>query len=105
MNKLELLNHLQNQVYCRLMPSPSHGVGVFAIRDIKKGEDPFTGCWNGDYHDFSDDELRNLPDGVQDMVRAYCVFHDGTWSVPKIGFNRLDISFFINHSVSPNVAT
>lgn len=105
MNKLELLNHLQTQVYCRLMPSPSHGVGVFAVRDIAKGTDPFPGCWNGRYHNISNDQLCELSEGVQDMVRAYCVFRDGSWCVPQIGFNRLDISFFINHSPAPNVAT
>lgn len=36
--KQKLLQNL-NQVYCRLMPSKIHGVGVFAIKDIVKGEE------------------------------------------------------------------
>lgn len=87
------------------MPSPSHGVGVFAVSDIPVNTDPFPGCWNGRYHSIPDEDIRELKEGVQEMVRAYCVFRDGAWCVPQIGFNRLDISFFINHSDSPNVAT
>lgn len=105
MNKLELLNHLHNEVYCRLMPSPSHGVGVFAICDIPSGASPFQGCWNGDYHMVPEDQVKELKPGVQDMIRAYCVLQDGAWCVPEIGLNRLDMSFFINHSSTPNVAT
>ena len=31
-----MLNHLRQNIYCRLKPSPVHGIGVFAIRDIPK---------------------------------------------------------------------
>lgn len=105
MNKIELLNHLHNEVYCRLMPSPSHGVGVFAISDIPAGTDPFLGCWNGDYVPITEEQLSELKEGVQNMVRAYCVLQEGVWYVPEIGLNRVDLSFFINHSSQPNVAT
>lgn len=30
-----------SKVYCRLAPSPIHGVGIFAIRPIPKGTNPF----------------------------------------------------------------
>lgn len=30
-------NYLNNTVWCTLAPSPIHGVGVFAIRDIPRG--------------------------------------------------------------------
>ena len=29
------------RVYCKLAPSPIHGVGIFAIKDIPKGTNPF----------------------------------------------------------------
>lgn len=35
-----ILNRLDN-VYCRLAPSKIHGVGIFAIKDIPKGINPF----------------------------------------------------------------
>lgn len=38
MNTKEQIDYLNYTVKCRLAPSKIHGVGVFAIRDIKKGE-------------------------------------------------------------------
>ena len=38
MNPLELDQLLNSTVWCTIAPSPVHGVGVFAIRDIPKGQ-------------------------------------------------------------------
>jgi SET domain-containing protein len=104
-SKLELLRHLNQEVYCRLRPSGSHGVGVFAIKDIPAGINPFPGAFEGTYIEVTEEELRSAPHGVQEMIRAYCVCEDGLWLVPNEGLNRIDVSFFINHSKNPNVAT
>ena len=42
MNHNEQLYHLNCEVKCRLGQSKIHGVGVFALEDIKKGENLFT---------------------------------------------------------------
>lgn len=105
MNRTELLKHLATEVYCRIRPSGERGVGVFAVRDIGEGVDPFPGAWHGEYVEVSPEDLKTLPAGVQKMVRDYCIFQEPVWLVPEVGFNRLDISFFINHSNTPNVAT
>ena len=39
--KQTILEHLKNNIYCRLKPSKIHGVGVFAIRNIPKNTNPF----------------------------------------------------------------
>lgn len=36
-----------NKVYCKLQPSPLHGVGIFAIRTIPKGVNPFKDSFMG----------------------------------------------------------
>lgn len=41
MKKEDQLNTLNGNVKCKLAPSKIHGVGVFAIRDINKGEKLF----------------------------------------------------------------
>ena len=41
MNKQKLINHLQNDIYCRIGVSKIDGVGWIAIRDIPKGINPF----------------------------------------------------------------
>lgn len=104
MNKQQLLEHLSNEVYCRLKPG-SHGVGVFAVRNIPANTNPFPGAFAGDYIELSKDDLTEVPLGVQSMIKAYCVFEDNNWIVPNIGLNRLDISFFLNHSKNPNLKT
>ncbi len=105
MNKHQLLEHLSSEVYCRLRPSGSHGVGVFAVRDIPAGTDPFPGAFDGEYVELSDEDLKEIPDGVVAMIKAYCVFEDGVWLVPETGLNKIDVSFFLNHSKNPNVRT
>ena|SRR3990167_1214118 len=35
---LETIQFLNESVWCTIAPSPIHGVGVFALRDIKKGQ-------------------------------------------------------------------
>ncbi len=104
MNKSELLEHLSQQVYCRLKPG-THGVGVFAIKDIPAGVDPFPGSYDGEYIEISDNELKEIPQGVVEMIKAYCVFEDGVWLVPETGLNSVDPSFFLNHSKDFNVKT
>jgi len=39
--KEKLILKRLEQVYCRLAPSPIHGIGIFAIKDIPKGTNPF----------------------------------------------------------------
>ena len=41
MSKNKLLKHLQNDIYCRLDVSKIAGIGVFAIKTIPKGVNPF----------------------------------------------------------------
>jgi hypothetical protein len=42
-----VIDHLLNNVKTEIRPSFIHGIGVFAIRDIKKGEQLFK-QWNND---------------------------------------------------------
>ena len=39
--KKKLLNHLNNDIYCRIGVSKIHGVGVIAIKDIPPNTNPF----------------------------------------------------------------
>lgn len=76
------IEYLQNCVMSRLQPSPIHGVGVFAIRDIKKGEEVF-GLWKGrtGRYELTDEEYNTLSIelkeyifdmfGVQKHIRLY----------------------------------
>ncbi len=105
MNRNELFNHLKNDVYCRLKKS-TYGVGIFAIKKIPAGTDPFRGI-NNDYHSilFSKEEIQTLDPAVQKMIFDFCSIEGENVYVPSIGLNAMDISFFLNHSDNPNIVT
>jgi hypothetical protein len=102
-NRRELLRNLFEQTYCRLRPSPIHGVGVFAIRDISAGVDPFEGCFRGQSTRLTEAELEGLHPEVRAMVDDYFVARwGGIWACAR-GLNAVDIQYYLNHSETPNM--
>jgi SET domain-containing protein len=104
MNRKQLLENLKNETYCMLKPSPIHGVGVFAIRDIPKGVNPFKGYLESKCHIYDDSELKQtlLPE-VYDMVSRHFVLQKGKRYIPSCGLNGIDISYYVNFSKTPNL--
>ncbi len=105
MNKSELIQHLQNNTYVRLKPSGIHGVGVFAIREIPKGCDSFFSTVQDEWIYLSYTEVGQLPIAIQNLIETYCLFDDNGYFVPSHGFEKMDLSLFLNHSDRPNVAS
>ena len=103
MNKELILRQMRYHVYCRLAPSKIHGVGVFAVRDIPKGENPFIGCFSANYVGITEEELCRMNKGVQKIVRDFQVAEKGKWYIPSCGIQKLDMSFYLNHSEKANV--
>ena len=65
-----LLRNLENDTYVRLRPSLLQGVGVFAVKDIPKGVNPFKMA-NGYRHntiEFTKSELRYVDPAVKKMI-------------------------------------
>jgi len=97
------------QTYCRLGVSSIAGIGVIAIQDIPAGTNPFV------YPDdkkaleykvvyITEDELADLPDTVQKLVKDFIIKNgDDMYAIPENGMNALDITFYMNHSKTPNV--
>lgn len=105
MNKQQLLKNLKENTYCRLGVSKIHGVGVFAILDIPKGTNPFIGSFNGDGIVFTKKELEELPKQVKKMIDDFFIPERDTIELPASGLNGIDISFYSNHSSTPNMKT
>ena len=86
-------------LYTRLQPSPIDGVGVFAIRNIKKGTQIFSG---------DSDEIRwiraeDLPkeDYLREFYKKFAIVKNGNDGRPKRygcppNFHRLTMSWYLN---------
>jgi SET domain-containing protein len=105
-SKKELLLKQLSQTCCRLQPSPLDGVGVFAIKDIPKGSNPFEGVRNHRWHKFHTDELKQLDPAVMKMIDDFVVIEkDNTVYIPDCSMHGMDLSFYLNNSESPNLMT
>jgi SET domain-containing protein len=101
--KQKLLQHLNDEVFCRLGASPMHGVGVFAIRRIPKGINPLNSRIRYKEVLFSREELKQLPSSVKKLLDIFCYYKDDVVHVPEIGMNAMDMALYLNHSKTPNV--
>ncbi|MDO8407884.1 MAG: SET domain-containing protein [bacterium] len=103
--KQKILNGLKN-TYCRLQPSQIQGIGVFAIKDIPKGTDPFPGVPEVAWYKFDMAELTDLDETQRAFLDSFFVIHkDGTVYLSSTGLNGMNISYFLNNSDTPNVKT
>ncbi len=97
-SKLPMPHH---NVFARLGPSKIHGIGVFAIRNIKKDTDIFPDI---------DDEIiwidkarvKKLRGEIRRLYEYYCVIKDGRYGCPG-SFNNINASWYLNHSYRPNL--
>lgn len=88
-------------VVARLGQSRVHGVGVFAIRKIRRG----TKVFPGDLDEMiwvEKGELGRLPKKVQRLYKDFSVLKNGRYGCP-LSFNRLTPSWYLNESKAPNV--
>jgi len=101
--KQKILYNLKN-TYCRLQPSNIEGVGVFAVREIPKGKDPFLGIKQKQWIKFMREDLKKIDRSIFKMIDNFFVIEkDGSVYIPKDGLNGIDISFFVNNSKKPNL--
>ncbi len=50
----------------------------------------------------SNEEFQSLSEEKKKMVKDFCYYSSGNWRVPQ-NFNTLDISWFVNSSIEPNL--
>ena len=103
MTKEALLNQLQTSTYVMIKPSPLHGIGVFAIRDIPKGTRDLFSQGVGEWIKLTIAEVEALPKHSKDLVENHCLFDEGYYYVPDYGFKLVDLVIYLNHSETPNV--
>ena len=103
MNKEALLKELANSIYVMIKPSPLHGIGVFAIRDIPKGTKNIFSKGVGDWIKVSKEEVDALPQHSKDLIENHCLFDEDFYFIPDYGFKLVDLVIYLNHSETPNV--
>ena len=103
MTKEELLQELSQEIYVALKPSPLHGIGVFAIRDIPQGCRTIFSKHAGEWIKLPIRDVENLPEHSRNLVETHCLYDDHHYYVPEYGFKIMDMVNYLNHSSSPNV--
>jgi SET domain-containing protein len=106
MTKEEVIKDLENNIYCRIQPSEIQGVGVFAIRNIPKGTNPFITYTNVETVAIPEKEImenEKIPNAVKEMVKDFYVIQDGNLYCDARSLNEINITYFLNHSDTPNL--
>jgi SET domain-containing protein len=103
MTKEELLRDLNDETWVMIKPSPLHGIGVFAIRDIPKGKRGFFSKDIGGWIELSHEEVERLPEHSKVLIHTYCLFDEDKYFVPDHGFKVMDLSLYLNHDENSNV--
>ena len=76
MTREELLKELSEETFITLKPSPVHGIGVFALRDIPKGCKTLFSRNVGEWIRVPISDIDQLPDQTRNMVETYCLYDD-----------------------------
>lgn len=89
------------KVYTRLGVSKIHGIGVFAISNIKKQTKLFYNDndaikWVHKKH------ISKLPKRLKEFYSDFCILRGDYYGCPN-NFNDLTITWYLNHSDKPNV--
>jgi SET domain-containing protein len=101
--KKVILDHLVQDVFCRLGASALHGVGVFAIRPIASGINPLRSRLKHREIKFTYDEIKVLPPGVRKQIKMFCYYDEEGVMISTMGMNTMDFSIYVNHSKQPNL--
>ena len=103
MKKEKLLQELHHQTFAILKPSGLHGIGVFAIQDIKKGERKIFSEHESEWIEVSKEEVDALPKHARGLVENHCLFNETHYYIPEYGFKMFDLAVYLNHADQPNL--
>jgi len=77
--KNDAINYLKDNYILRLKPSPIHGVGVFAVKDIPKGTQLFKDFETDEliYLILTDEEFDTFSEEQREMFNSYYFKYEG----------------------------
>jgi hypothetical protein len=95
--KLEdVMHHLKNNIKTKIGVSNIHGVGVFAITDIKEGEQVFPKWeWASGIYVIPNNRLKEIPTEVLDLLDMYFINDDCGYKIIRLfkGLNFIANSY------------
>ena len=101
-----MLNHLKNDIYCRVGVSNTHGVGVIAVRDIPINTRPFKSLNHKKNKiitlTIKDMEKAGIDKNVINIVNDF-FGSESLCDVFQYGPNDINISYYMNHSTNNNL--
>lgn len=99
--KKHILNSIKAESYVHLKPSlVCDGVGVFALRFIKKGTTLFADVVSDT--DFTKwDTLRDIDSNVIKYIKSICNGNDSGFYLSRT-INNINLAYYVNHSNTPN---
>lgn len=102
----EVINHLVNNIKTEIGASPIHGVGIFAIKGIKKGEQIFP-IWENEsgIYLIPNEDLNKIPDSVLTLLDKYFINEECGYKVIRLfkGLNFLFHGTSYCNSAYPNI--
>src|SRR3990167_8179391 len=103
LSQKDQINKLNSEVKCKLVPSAIHGVGVFAIFDIKKGQKLYCipPLMNRVFYTVSWSNLNKLWPEVKELILSSLpsIINGSLFLHPN---DEVWLASWINHSDSPN---
>tara|TARA_Y100001938_G_scaffold151216_1_gene247685 strand:- start:6303 stop:6722 length:420 start_codon:yes stop_codon:yes gene_type:complete len=102
MTEKEILNFLPF-TYCRLKISKIHGIGVHAIVNIKAGTNLFPDCSEdlNQMIEIKKSDVSHLNANIKKMMSDFFIDNETSYFTSR-SLNKIDISYFLNHSLDPN---
>jgi SET domain-containing protein len=103
--KQALLNQLLKETYVTIRSSSVHGIGVFALVNIAKGQRGLFSNDQSEWIKITHNEINQLPEHSRSLIENHCLYDDDGYYVPEYGFKMIDPIVFINHSDAPNIVS
>jgi SET domain-containing protein len=101
----DTVEYLNSTVFCALRPSPIHGIGVFAIRNIPKGTtltDHTLECPNQQLYGLDEDDFARLHPEIRSLILSRLIFEADAPLIFLSPNTDAILRGFMNHSDTPN---